>query len=249
MDRGYIKLWRKIDESSQYHSEPFDKTHAWMDLLILANHKKRVISMRGVMLTIDRGEVLAGERFLGERWGWSRGKVRRYLEFLEKTVQQIVQQKNNVCSIISITNWEKYQGNGTADSTTDSTTDGPQTVPQTDTPKNVKNDKNVKNICSPIFEELWNKYPKRIGKKHAKRHFESTVKTEEDVRAIQIALNNYLSSERVMKGFIQNGSTWFNQWQDWVEFKEEICPKCKNKGKYISSTGYEIVCDCPRGKA
>ena len=146
MDRGYIKLWRKIDESGLYNSEPFDKMHAWIDLLMLANHKARVVNIRGIMLDVDRGQVLAGEDFLSTRWRWSRGKVRRYLGFLEKTVQQIVQQKNNVCSIISIVNYGKYQDNGTADGTANGTTDGQQTVQQTDIPNNVKNVKNEKKL-------------------------------------------------------------------------------------------------------
>ena len=98
------------------------------------------------------------------------------------------------------------------------------------------------------FEELYLKYPKRVGKKDAARHFEASVKTEQDWQDIQIALKNYLESERVAKGYIQNASTWFNNWRDWVNFKETLCPKCKGKGKFTSTTGYEIVCDCQKGK-
>jgi len=98
-----------------------------------------------------------------------------------------------------------------------------------------------------IFKELWSKYPKRVGNKEAQRHFSISVKTEKDITDIRLALNNYLKSERVQKGFIQNGSTWFNNWRDWIDFKEELCPQCKGKGKFISKTGYEIICKCPAG--
>ena len=70
------------------------------------------------------------------------------------------------------------------------------------------------------FEEIFLKYPKRVGKKNAVRHFKASVKTEQDWLDIQIALKNYLASERVAKGFIQNASTWFNNWRDWIDFKE-----------------------------
>ena len=153
MDRGYIKLWRRIDESPEYFSEPFDKIHAWLDLVMLANFKSRVVNIRGIMIKVDRGQVLAGEDFFSKRWNWSRGKVRRYFKFLEKTVQQIVHHKNNVCSLISIVNYELYQGNGTSDDTADSTADGQQIVQQTDIPKNVKNGKNVKNVKSKSVSE------------------------------------------------------------------------------------------------
>lgn len=67
------------------------------------------------------------------------------------------------------------------------------------------------------FEEIWKRYPNRVGKKHAERHYKATVKTDEDRSNIHKAMDNYLKSDRVKKGFVQNGSTWFNQWQDWVD--------------------------------
>ena len=67
------------------------------------------------------------------------------------------------------------------------------------------------------FEEVWNAYPSKIGKKAAERHFKATVKTEEKFKLIKIALDNYISSKRVVDGFIQNGSTWFNDWECWVD--------------------------------
>ena len=117
-------------------------------------------------------------------------------------------------------------------------------------PNTTKDNISEVNISKPSFdfESIWNKYPKRVGKKESIRHFKSQVRSEEDYKNIIIALENYLKSERVAKGYIQNGSTWFNNWQDWVEFKETMCPKCKGNGKYTSSTGYEIICDCPKGK-
>lgn len=98
------------------------------------------------------------------------------------------------------------------------------------------------------FEDIWSLYPRRVGKKHALRHFKASVKNEKDLDDIRTALNNYLASERVYNGFIKNGDTWFNNWRDWVNYKEDLCKKCKGKGKYISATGYESICDCPKGR-
>ena len=99
-----------------------------------------------------------------------------------------------------------------------------------------------------IFQKIWDQYPKKIGRKEALGYFNSTVKTNEDYKRIEIAIQNYLHSERVMRGFVLNGANWFDQWEDWVNFKEDVCQKCKGKGKFISNTGYEITCDCPAGK-
>lgn len=146
---GYIKYWRSSFDSPLYYAEPFTKWQAWTDLLLLANYQDRVVYIRQQAVAVKRGQVLAGEQFLADRWKWSRGKVRRFLSYLEsKTVQQIVQQKSNLITIISIVNYEYYQGdgttNGTTDSTPDSTTDGQQIVQQTDTLKKVKNNKKGK---------------------------------------------------------------------------------------------------------
>lgn len=66
------------------------------------------------------------------------------------------------------------------------------------------------------FDMIWEQYPNRTGKKAAERHFFASVKKGTDLQLIWEALANYLISDKVMKGFIQNGSTWFNDWQSWV---------------------------------
>lgn len=68
------------------------------------------------------------------------------------------------------------------------------------------------------FDLIWNRYPNRTGKKAAERHYAASVKTMNDFDQLQAALHNYLQSERVRNGYIQNGSTWFNNWRDWVQF-------------------------------
>ncbi len=103
-------------------------------------------------------------------------------------------------------------------------------------------------IYTKKFEEVWKRYPKPTGKKAAFRHFKASVKTETDLKSINKALDNYSASEDVYKGFIKKGSTWFNEWQDWINYTNPVCPKCKGKGKYNSTTGYPITCDCPAGR-
>ena len=66
------------------------------------------------------------------------------------------------------------------------------------------------------FHALWLKYPNRTGKKEAYRHYLASVKTEKDVQNIEIALHNYNVSKNVKNGYILNGKTWFNNWEDWI---------------------------------
>ena len=71
------------------------------------------------------------------------------------------------------------------------------------------------------FDIIWAKYPSKTNSKAAKRHFQSSVKTMTDFLDIQRAIDNYLKSDRVKNGYIQNGSTWFNNWRDWINYEEE----------------------------
>lgn len=66
------------------------------------------------------------------------------------------------------------------------------------------------------FESVYSKYPNKVGRKAAEVHFMASVKTQEDFDDINKALDNYIKSERVAKGFVQNADTWFNNWKDWI---------------------------------
>lgn len=70
------------------------------------------------------------------------------------------------------------------------------------------------------FERIWNRYPSKDGKKEAERHFRSTVQTEDDLKDIHVALDNYLEElRRNPTRPPKNGSTWFNNWKDWVNWE------------------------------
>ena len=95
--------------------------HAWIDLLILASFEDRFFFLRGIKIEQKRGQVAESLDFFFLLWKWSRGKVIRYLKFLEKE-GQIELQKSNVINLISITNYNKYQPNRTTNRTTNGTT-------------------------------------------------------------------------------------------------------------------------------
>ncbi len=140
-DNGWIKLHRQILNSPSWLSEPFSRPQAWIDMLLLASHKTHVVRIRGIPITVERGQLALSEVEAARRWKWSRGKVRRFLtELGSKSVQRIEQQKNNVCTVVTILNYSKYQADSTANGTPSSTANGQQT----DTYKKGKKGKNVK---------------------------------------------------------------------------------------------------------
>jgi hypothetical protein len=116
---------------------------AWIDLLLLANHKEGFFYVRGNKVVVGRGQVGTSSRTLASRWQWSRGKVERFLKDLEND-NQIEPQKNNVITLISICNYDDYQN---TEPQTEPQTSHRQTTdePQTDRNKNDKKEKNVNN--------------------------------------------------------------------------------------------------------
>ena len=81
--------------------------------------------------------------------------------------------------------------------------------------------KELKKVIVDNFIYVWERYPSKVGRKEAEKHYMATVKTEHDIQSIKNALNNYLTSKRVQEGYIQNGSTWFNDWASWVKTNGE----------------------------
>ncbi len=121
MTKGWISIHRQIMKSEDYLKEKFTRIQAWIDLLLLANYEDSYIHKRGIRIKVCRGQIAKSMEELAERWQWSRGKVNRYLNELEME-QQIVQQKSNLISLISIVNYSRYQDVCTTNDTTDSTT-------------------------------------------------------------------------------------------------------------------------------
>ncbi len=150
MNDGWISIHRKLISSDLWLSEPFTRGQAWVDLLGLANHKDGFIRVRGINITVNRGQVGWSEVRLAERWKWSRSKIRRFFKELE-TRQQIEQQKNNVTLILSIVNYDAYQQK-------DSKKDSRKTAE--DQQKDTNNNVNTENKkISIVFESFRQLYP------------------------------------------------------------------------------------------
>ena len=202
---GWIKLHRKITDSILFSEDRvFSRFEAWVDMLLLANHSESEFLKKGQIIKIERGQLGRSEVELSSRWGWSRGKVRTFLKLLENE-QQIEQQKNNVTTVITITNYDKYQG------------DEHQTEQQKDTKpnskkthyKNVKNDKNEKNKeYTSDFEGFWEVYGRKGNKAKA---FACWAKlNSDDIEIIRQRLPAYLYKTRNDLTYRKDAQTYLN---------------------------------------
>jgi uncharacterized phage protein (TIGR02220 family) len=198
MHRGYVKLWRKVRDNPLWTSEKFSRGQAWVDLIMLANHKKGFIRKRGIKIEVERGEVGWSERQLAERWQWSRGKVRRFLidlclgDFPEIT-RKTIPQKKFVTSLIVINNYDLYQSDGPQ-------TDRKRTANGTRT-RMIKNDKNI--YCAFPIKKIVEYLNQKTGSK-----FKPTSRTTQAL--IKARFNEGAQESDFYQVIDNKAETWAN---------------------------------------
>ena len=147
-DKGWVKLHRDIMDHWMWEDEPFTKAQAWIDLILLANHKEERFHHRGKIINGERGCVYRSISWLAKRWKWSRDKTRSFLHLLENDGMVTVNSSVNQTAI-ALVNYGKYQDLVTADSSANrQLTDSYPTADRqlTDTYKNNKSYKNAKKL-------------------------------------------------------------------------------------------------------
>ena len=142
---GYIYLDRSLCDHWLYADKPFDKARAWIDLIFLAHHKTHTRMFRGKPKTYKRGDVDRSISSLADRWGWSRQKVRRFLnQLVDDGMVQVNATTND--TTITIVKYGDFQNkrttNDTTNDTTDVTTERTSDVTTDDT--HTRNDKGMK---------------------------------------------------------------------------------------------------------
>ncbi len=97
-----------IDKS--YYRKDSEKVHLWLHLLYKASHPKKEDIFAGKSIIVNPGQFTTGRRQLSEETGISESKIERILTYFEKIEQQIEQRKSTTNRLISIKNWQTYQG-------------------------------------------------------------------------------------------------------------------------------------------
>lgn len=138
MNDGFIKLYRSFASWEWYQDQ--NTKSVFIHLLLNANWEDS--RYRGHK--VPKGSLVCGRKALAEKLGISEQSVRTALEHLKST-NEITIKPTNRFSIISIVNWEKYQGSeekSTSKLTNQSTNNQPTTNQQLTTYKEIKNIRN-----------------------------------------------------------------------------------------------------------
>lgn len=121
----------------------FDNRSAWIDILLLANHKGKKFLLGKELVTVERGQIITSELKLMKRWGWSKNKVRGFLDLLEKD-KMIIKKTDRKKTTLTVVNYSVYQDMQTAEEP-QKDHEGTAIEPPMDTNNNVNHDKQCNN--------------------------------------------------------------------------------------------------------
>ena len=113
---GWLKLYRSIQNHWLWEDKPFSRGQAFVDLLLMANHKDNKILFNGELIEVKRGSRITSLRQLSEAWGWSTKKTKKFLELLEKD-NMITVKSDNKKTLVTIENYGVYQEVGNTEET------------------------------------------------------------------------------------------------------------------------------------
>jgi uncharacterized phage protein (TIGR02220 family) len=108
--QGFIMLHRKVQQHWLYDEKrKFSKFEAWVDMLMMANHKANKFVLGNELISLEKGQFVTSELKLMERWDWGKAKLRSFLELLESD-GMIVKKSDRKKTTITICNYSIYHG-------------------------------------------------------------------------------------------------------------------------------------------
>ena len=163
--QGYIKLYRQITDTPVWADS--DKLKLWLMCLMKATHDEKTQVVGNQIIELKAGQFITGRAALSDEFNRDVKKDRRvdgltlfrWLNLFEK-MEMLNIKKTNKYSLITVLNWDKYQGQRTSD---EQQLNNKRTSDehQLNTNKNDKNVKNVKNekkedICYQQIADMYN---------------------------------------------------------------------------------------------
>lgn len=148
---GWIKSHRKLLENPIVCKDA-DHLAVWTYLLLKATHREHDSIFKGERITLKPGQLIAGRKSIASFLKINESKVQRILKSFE-IEHQIEQQTSNQNRLITILNWDMYQGDEQQNEqrVNNKRTTSEQRV---NTNKNEKNEKNIDSVSpSPSLRE------------------------------------------------------------------------------------------------
>lgn len=232
---GYIRIQRQmLDHPIVGARKPYSKCEAWMWMIAAAAWQDHD--------GIERGDLVHSIRFMAKSWGWSIGKTQRFLqrliaaEMVRKTRSETDSLTDSAFWIfpshLTICNYEQYQADRfKIFSQTDSLTDS----------NLIKGNANSKKLTTFAveFDQFWNAWPNKVGKKKAMTAFHSILKSGNvNFDTLIEGAARYVRDKPPDRQWL-NPATWLNQ----ARWEDEPPPRISQRGNVVdmASVGKEMI--------
>lgn len=216
--QGFYKMHRGWMDHPVFGREPFTRAQAWVWLIEHAAWRDTTQSVGRHHVRVERGQIAVAVRYLAEAWQWSKSSVDRFLTRLE-TGTMIGTQPGTQYTIITICNYDKYQGDWDTSGTPDGTQPGTRAGHERDKEEEDKKGKKTPSTDDPAFDMFWAAYPRREAKADAMKAWRASTK-KADPKTIIDAAERY--AERVRADgtgpkFVKLAGGWLRA-ERWPDF-------------------------------
>jgi hypothetical protein len=221
-ERGVFAVDRGIFDHSVFAREPFTQREAWIWLIAEAAYKPRTKRADGKVISLQRGQLCHALRFMAEAWQWSKSRVDRFLDMIEK--QDMIRRESGTRTpVITICKYDEYQRVSLPDRDNSGTTTGTTAGQQRDKLEDIETIKGRTEaeasvlLAADDFDAFWKAFPKRSGnnsRKNAESRFRSAVKAGVPASIIIDGAKRYAAhceaAGNAGSAFVKMAEAWIN---------------------------------------
>ncbi len=120
---GGVMVDRELAEDDFWLAEPFSRAQAFIDLILIANTESHDVTVRGVTVRLEKGQVGRSVISLADRWRWSRNKTRAFLDDL-RDLRKIDFKMTNIATVITVLDYTVLNPKRITESTPEGTPKG-----------------------------------------------------------------------------------------------------------------------------
>lgn len=147
-NRGWIKLYRSIEDNWVWNTEPYSYGQAWVDLILMCNHESNKIPYKDEIIEIQKGQKLTSIRKLSEKWQWGKKRTEKFLKRLESD-GMLTKKREAGGTLLTLTQYGIMQGLGDTKGDSQETVKGQPGDSQGSQTRMYKNVKRKKEEASP----------------------------------------------------------------------------------------------------
>ncbi len=147
---GWIKIYRDLQD--HWLAQDMEKLGRWTSLLLMATHEDKKVLVGNQLIELKRGQLIASNSFLAERWKISERSVLRFLDLLESD-SMLHRCTHRKVTILTICNYDSYQEKRKSKVTNTCTDEAPIAHRKVTENKNEEEDKEIYNTNSARTHE------------------------------------------------------------------------------------------------